>query len=705
VAEALHHAHGAGVLHRDVKPSNVMLDMSGQCWLIDFGLARTLSRQDAAEVQGADAQPGGPGRTRGPVGTPEYMAPEQWDNSVVDPRTDVWGLGALAYELLTLRRPFTAPDRAALAEKIRSEEPVSPQRLVRGLPPDLAAICRKALHKDPGRRYQTAREFADDLNRWLAGEPTRALPGWWTLRPFRLWAWRHKGWSAALVGTLVLVFVLLAWQFTGERERTRAAHREALLQQLQRFRSGLHSGGWSSQAWELVRQVAALGASDDLRNQAAGTLAGLDARLVKYLDGEGASALAFDALGRRLLLGSTPGSGDDPGKPARLWDGESDRPVASDATGAGPVAFAPEGTPLQLAPDPEAPGTLLLWDMVRGRLVHRLASPDTEGPGRPHALVLTSDGGFAAAAFQGKVVAWDARSGSLLARITQATSAIALSPDGALLAAGNEEGRIVLWSLPAEERLATLATGRPAVNSLALGRDPWRIEGGPGWLLAAGDAGGTVTVWDLRRRVPRSYCRGSSYNVLAVAFSPDGKLLVVGKKLISTDARGSNNVRVLDVATGKQLGAVPCHFTPRGAAFLPDGKTFAVGGTENLKAPPPGQPLGTVRFWDAKTFRLRGELPCHRMEMLALTFTPSGRVMLSVGDGPTGLQLRLWDAARREVGGIPNLAGKAMLGGVELSADGKVLALRGLKGDGANKGEVVIWDTGAAVRGIRGPGK
>ena len=178
VAEAVHHAHQAGVIHRDLKPANILVERQGHPWVLDFGLAHFLG-EDAnsaaiAESNGA-ADPGGP--TVG-VGTPMYWAPEQVPPSrrppdadpppAIDHRTDVWGLGATLYELLTLRRPF------AKVEQILTEPPHPPRRIVASFPRELAAICMKALEKDPNDRYPTAVDLADDLRRWLEVRPTAA---------------------------------------------------------------------------------------------------------------------------------------------------------------------------------------------------------------------------------------------------------------------------------------------------------------------------------------------------------------------------------------------------------------------------------------------------------------------------------------------------------------------------------------------------
>ena len=193
--DALHHAHQAGVIHRDVKPSNIMVDTHEHCWVLDFGLAAYQAARNG------EAHPDGPGGSTdgaasGVMGTPRYMAPEQFQEQA-DERTDVWGLGVTLYELLTLRPAF------ASRAQIESSEPPRPGEFVSNLPRDLEAICLKALRKDPEQRYTTAREFADDLRRWLAHEPVRARPAH-TLRRLTLWSRRNPGWSTAAALTLAL---------------------------------------------------------------------------------------------------------------------------------------------------------------------------------------------------------------------------------------------------------------------------------------------------------------------------------------------------------------------------------------------------------------------------------------------------------------------------------------------------------------------
>jgi serine/threonine protein kinase len=153
-AEALEHAHEYGVVHRDVKPANVMVDVHGHLWITDFGLAQFQA--DAGLTQSGDL-----------LGTLRYMSPEQAAGRriVLDHRTDVYSLGATLYELLTLQPPFEGTDRQTLLHQILHDEPRPPRALRKSIPVELETIVLKCLDKDADRRYTTARELADDLGR------------------------------------------------------------------------------------------------------------------------------------------------------------------------------------------------------------------------------------------------------------------------------------------------------------------------------------------------------------------------------------------------------------------------------------------------------------------------------------------------------------------------------------------------------------
>ncbi len=202
LARAAHHAHERGVIHRDIKPQNVLLDHEGQPYLVDFGLARddeevTLTRPGEVE------------------GTPNYMSPEQVhaERNKVDQRTDVYSLGVVLYELLTLKRPFEAPTANQVMANITSRAPMRVRKINESVPRDLELVCMKAMEKNPRHRYQTAAELADDLGRFLRHEGVHAT----ALNPAQMLA-RHIarrpmpwGLSAAAIVLVSVAAMVNSW--------------------------------------------------------------------------------------------------------------------------------------------------------------------------------------------------------------------------------------------------------------------------------------------------------------------------------------------------------------------------------------------------------------------------------------------------------------------------------------------------------------
>ena len=214
-ADALAHAHHQGVIHRDVKPSNLLIDDKGNIWVTDFGLARRL----------AD-----PGLTHHDslLGTPRYMSPEQARTGAIDGRTDVYSLGATLYELLALRPPFDGRSAAELIEQIGQDEPAPPSSLDVRVPRDLETIVLKTLAKRPIDRYATAAELAEDLARFLNHEPVKArrisVAG-------RLWrvARRHPGITAVTTAAAATILAIATYAYVrilAERDKAFRARDE-----------------------------------------------------------------------------------------------------------------------------------------------------------------------------------------------------------------------------------------------------------------------------------------------------------------------------------------------------------------------------------------------------------------------------------------------------------------------------------------------
>jgi serine/threonine protein kinase len=220
-AEALEHAHSFGIVHRDVKPGNLLLDPTGKVYVSDFGLARF--GPDVGLTMSGDL-----------LGTLRYMAPEQAlsHHGLVDHRADVYALGATLYELLTGRPAVDAAERAEVLRKIAFEEPAAPRKLDKAIPEELETVTLKALAKNPSERYATAGDLADDLRRWLGHQTIKAKPPTLRQRAAK-WARRHRAavWAAvAVAAVLVAALAVLAgyaWHKNGQLTEAYAAMAQA----------------------------------------------------------------------------------------------------------------------------------------------------------------------------------------------------------------------------------------------------------------------------------------------------------------------------------------------------------------------------------------------------------------------------------------------------------------------------------------------
>jgi serine/threonine-protein kinase len=209
------YAHSRGVLHRDLKPANVVLGDFGEAMVLDWGLAKVLSRgpaEGAAPPVALATEEPHQETVQGQVlGTPAYMAPEQADGrpDLLDARTDVYGLGALLYEILTGQPPFGGEDLPEVLRRVREEAPAPPRQLVAETPRPLEAVCLKALAKKREDRYPAAKEVADEVQRFLADEPVAAYPEPRRVR-LRRWARRHRALVTGTAAAAVVAVVALA---------------------------------------------------------------------------------------------------------------------------------------------------------------------------------------------------------------------------------------------------------------------------------------------------------------------------------------------------------------------------------------------------------------------------------------------------------------------------------------------------------------
>jgi eukaryotic-like serine/threonine-protein kinase len=517
LARTVHAAHQAGVIHRDLKPANVLIGQEWTLKLTDFGLAKRLGGPSGNTPSGAM------------IGTPSYMAPEQASGraKAVGPEADVYALGAILYELLTGRPPFTAATQMEIILQVLANEPVPPQRLNSAVPRDLETICLKCLQKEAGKRYPTAEGLAEDLRRFLHGEPILARP---VGAVGRLWRWGRRNPAVAsltgLVATVLVVASIVAsslavWAL-GERDRA------------DRSRSDLaETNTQLTQA--NVKLTDALGRVEVQRNIAIseGTRANENARhaLARQLaaQAELLRKQRVDLLPRSVLLA-----------------------VAS----------------LKLDPTVEADQTLRhglqLLPRLRVRMNHanslRVYQNQASGSPREYQtgeeLLLFDPHGKHLAALSGDGVrVWETASGQEILHIDPLFLALGYDSRGKYLCGAGSRAAS-LWPADGGKEVHTI-TYPTGATALALSPEGNR--------LAVADLKGIVRVWDLPGGMERARFDAGCF-IPALTFSRDGNLLAVAE---------SARVGIWDVASARLQRGLDHEQVAQMLAWSPDGRLFA----------------------------------------------------------------------------------------------------------------------------------
>jgi eukaryotic-like serine/threonine-protein kinase len=728
-ADAVHYAHLDGIIHRDLKPSNIMVERTGHPWVLDFGLAWLKADQPPSPARTADENADQSERgcaavhadglaaphekplrslTVGLVGTVPYMAPERFSargssTPDEDARSDVWSLGATLYELLTLHRAFETP--AQIAET----EPPRPTKYVHNVPLDLEAICVKSLSKNRLDRYQTATELADDLRCWLELRPptSRRNP----IRRFALWNRRNPLLAPLSVGAGLLAIALaavaiLALAIQGKHQRALLAQavlreRQHLLHQMQQTRLSPHVAGWSDEAWLSLVQAKALDVRDNgesvdqpLQSSAIATMLGLDARRTKRFTDFGATSLAYDPKGEQLLMGGVFSKKGEPPR-ATIWDENRRSTQDLPGGGSGPVGFRADGTPIQLLSHIGQGGQLdrlELVDLKTGLAAVTFSPPAgarlaIEG-GNPLGLSMATGGAMVSAMVKQPsgpqlLHVWDGNTGKLLIRPEFAARSVAFSTDQMLAAAGNADGRVEVWSLRTGESIASFAQGRMPVECLAFGRSPVKTADEPRRrvgheaLLAAGDRGATVNIYDIGTRKLMEICRGAHYALSEVAFSPDGATLA---------STGPGPAKLWDVATGRLLLSLS-NSDSSSIAFSPDGKRLAIGDSRG-----DGQPY-PVTIWQLENGRGIKTLRGLTSSVERIVFSPDGRLAAATTQA---WQVAVWDLKSDNLLHVFNAPAGLFIDSASLafSPDGRLIAFAG-------GNEARMWEVASGTESAR----
>jgi serine/threonine protein kinase/WD40 repeat protein len=679
VAGALDYAHRQGIIHRDVKPSNLLLDLSGTAWVTDFGLAKGEDQDNLT-------------RTGDMLGTLRYMPPEAFDGKA-DVRSDVYGLGITLYEMLALQPAFGQIDRNKLVKAVTTSAPARLRLLRPSVPRDLETIVHKAIEREPGRRYRTAAELAADLQRFLDDEPIKARRA---TEFEKLWMWvRRRPAIAGLISALLLcllagtitsmVFAVraekfaraaaareadatvardAAWRNADEAEqqkaRAEAAHLDALDKTYLAIRNEVRAmrlarqSGWRTAALEKLQGLVRLGSRNldrvDLRTEALACLAEMDVRLrlkfgTPYL---GAWHVRYSPDGQTIAVNDE--------KNSRVYlqnlTTNQELPSIPKSVGQAPFAFHPSGTMAV----PCAAGRVAFHPLRPGQP----SFPEIEGEG--HALNLAfSRTGDRIAIVWGDVNLQNNGMAVQLRRVTvhdPATGAmhwsrnlpdirghykvaLALSPDGRSLATVGADWEVRLYSVGTNDEPVVLGKLDDRICALDFHPDGTSLVGA-GYKIAA--------AWDLKSHSEIHRMHVPEDGFWDIAYSPDGQLIA--------GASGGFITRLWDAQTGRELAAVPaeCGANCLSLAFSPRGDRFAVAG-------------GTVAI-----FEIEGRQECRYQNnhVNGLAFDPTQPALFSCGGDNL---VRVWNLRESAATELRSTGRTVCPQFIRLAPDGRHLAL------------------------------
>ena len=583
LARAVGYAHQQGILHRDLKPGNILLAKDGTPKITDFGLAKQMGA-DASNQTGDGSI----------LGTPNYMAPEQAEGRISElgPGVDIYALGALFYHLLTGRPPFVGQSVLDTLQQVRNNDPVPPSKLQPGVARDLETIALKCLQKDVRKRYATARELAEDLGRFLRNEPIRARP---VGLAERSWKWaRRRPAVASLLATLLVVviggfFGMLGLWVRAEGLRSIAESNELEAKGAKR----IADEATDAATRRLDESTRTLYASQMKLAQEAWHEAKLG-RLRELLDRQRPeNNRGFDLRGFEWHYLDNLYRMD---KLALKGHAQLVRAVAFRPPHAKELASA------------SGDGSVVLWN------------PDAVGPQRfrflkshrapVRAIAFSPKGDLLASGGEdGAIHIYDAASGEqepirVLKGHRHGVNQVAFRRDGKQLATASDDGSVKIWDLENGNEVSTIKDHLHPVADVAFSSDGKRI--------ATASQDRTVRVFDIGSSLPVFAPLEHDHWVSAVAFSPDGEHLA--------SAAWDRSLRIVSARDGKPRMRLEGLASPaRVLAFSPDSLRVAVSSQDN-----------SVTVFDLSSRKILKAWPGEPNRVRTIAFSPDGQLLASV---------------------------------------------------------------------------
>ncbi len=567
-ATAIHHAHQRGILHRDLKPGNILIDSAGQPHVSDFGLAKRIDGDSELTRSGAI------------VGTPAYMAPEQASGTrgSVTTSTDVYGLGAILYALLTGRAPFGGTTVLDVLEQVRERTPDPPRKLNRRVPRDLEVICLKCLEKEPRRRYASADAFTEDLKRWLAGAPIAARPVGNAAR-ILMWCRRNPvvAGAAGLVAASLLVVVVLSLLYADRQARLVTTVTLRANEQTQHAtKIAEDAARISAQASDLETQRQNLKASLADSNRRVATLFFERAHRA-FDEGHVNHGLLWSVECWRYAAKADDRGWQDLARAnISFWRYNCPEIKVFLPHGASvdKVAFSPDGKTVLT----RAINTAWLWNAASGAPVGQAMTH----PGYINTAIFSPGGKMILTGSVDRTARlWDATTGRPIGQPLKhqgPVRSVAFSPNGMTVLTGGDDPIVRLWDAATGRAIEETIEHKGFVQSVAYSSNGKTI-------LTLGRLDKTLRLWDAATCQPISRPVVLGSLPTAAAFSPDGKTVLTGDF--------SNETRLWDVATGRSIGKPIQHeAVVSSMIYSPDGKTVLMEPFESNAA----------RLWDATTW-------------------------------------------------------------------------------------------------------